>query len=353
MYNVIRSQELRAHGVHSRVVKSAVDCCLLRLTRGMYSVIRRCENPQHARIAELITDEDWSRRVREHTQSTQKHDYEYADLLEKLKIASYPHYRVDDVICGVSAARIHDLPLYRVGTQRIHIASPSHRLRTGIVSRTTREVPAADTVMVGKMRLTSPALTSLDLIPQIGEPGAFAAMESVVRRSVFGAEEASAGRFGYPPDVGQLERKAVEEHFAPVLARLPKGRARAARLIGRIGARSESYAESRCSYNLSVLGLCGFEQQVQVHEKGRLVARVDFMDRVAKTVLFVDGAAKYVENGGARSQKEATQFNRLVALGYRIVRFTFAEVMDLEAFATKLYGQAPWSRGRVTRNRSV
>ncbi|RAE29441.1 hypothetical protein DN524_33435, partial [Burkholderia multivorans] len=63
MYNVIRSQELRAHGVHSRVVKSAVDCCLLRLTRGMYSVIRRCENPQHARIAELITDEDWLRRV--------------------------------------------------------------------------------------------------------------------------------------------------------------------------------------------------------------------------------------------------------------------------------------------------
>lgn len=145
----------------------------------------------------------------------------------------------------------------------------------------------------------------------------------------------------------------MEEHFAPVLARLPKGRARAARLIGRIGARSESYAESRCSYNLSLLGLCGFEQQVQVHEKGRLVARVDFMDRVAKTVLFVDGAAKYVENGGARLQKEATQFNRLVALGYRIVRFTFAEVMDLEAFATKLYGQAPWLRGRVTRNRSV
>lgn len=353
MYNIIRAQELRAHGVHSRIVKTAVDCCLLRLTRGMYSVVRRCENPQHARIAELITDEDWLRRVSEHTENSQRHDYEYFDLLEKLRIASYPHYRVDDVICGVSAARIHDLPLYRVGTQRIHIASPSHRLRTSIVSRTTRAVSEADSVMVGKLRLTSPALTSIDLIPQIGEPGAFAAMEAVVRRAVFGSGASSAGRFGYPPDTRELAQKAVEELFAPVVERLPKGERRASRLVGQISALSESYAESRCSYNLSLLGLTGFEQQVPVREKGRFVARVDFMDRASMTVLFVDGAAKYAENGGQRLQKEATQFNRLVALGYRIVRFTFAELMDLEAFATKLYGQAPWLRGRVARNRSV
>ena len=353
MYNIVRAQELLAHGIHSRIVRGAVDCCLLRLTPGMYSIIGRCQDPRHACIAGMITDEEWIRRVAAHRADARQRDYGFDEVVEKLKIASYPRYREDDVVCGISAARIHDLPLYRVGAKRIHIASPSHRLRTAVVNRTTREVPEADRVRIGKMQLTSPARTSLELIPQIGEPGAFVAMEAVLRRSVFGEDEHTAGRFGYPPDTCELARQAVESLFVPVLERLPTGQQRASRLVGSIGALSESYAESRCSYNLIVLGIRDFEQQVQVLEKGRSIARVDFMDRASKTILFVDGAGKYTETGGQVLQKEATQFNRLVALGYRIVRFTFAEVMDLEAFATKLFGQAPWLRGRVRRNRSV
>lgn len=351
MYNVVRNRELRARGLNSRAIDDAVDCCLVKLTYGMYSIVRRCGKPAHSRVADLITDEAWIAEYAARTANAHRSDFQLKNVLEKLRVSSYPHYSSDGVVCGVSAAFIHDLPMFGITRPLIHIANPSRRARTRLISRTARTIGVEDVVRIGKMTLTSPVRTCLDLIGSIGEAGAFAAMETVVRRAAFGSEEAAsqAGRIGYPPDTRELAELEIERQFTPAIDRLAAGQKRARRLIEYAGALSESYAESRCVYNLMLLGHTGFHQQVQIFDGRGLLARVDFADEEAKTILFVDGAAKYAENGQQLVQRESSQFNRLIGMGYRIVRFTFSEVMSLEDFATKLYNQAPWMRERATR----
>ncbi|MCD1287072.1 MULTISPECIES: hypothetical protein [unclassified Brevibacterium] len=347
MYNVVRTSELRSHGSNSRLISHAIGCCLLKLTYGMYSIIRRCGRSEHRPIAALISDEAWIAMVREETDKSGRRSYRLLDTIEKLRVASYPHYWPDDVVWGSSAAFIHELPLYRPPRGRVRIANPSRRGASRDITRTTRPIPEEDVVRIGKMALTSPIRTGFDLVGQLGEAEGFAALESCLRLRVFGSAKAAdhAARVGYAPDTARLAQGVVEQDFAPVLDRLTKGRKRAAHLASIIGPFSESYAESRCSYNLRLLKLTGFEQQVDIVDAGRTIARVDFLHRETKTIVMVDGVTKYADNGFPLMQKEALQTNRLIAMGYRIVRLTFADATRLEDCATRLFGQVPQLRG--------
>lgn len=348
MYNIVRTRELNAHGILSRSISSAVGCCLLKLTHGMYSIVARCESPRHSRIMSLVSDEAWIEQVAEQTDASGRGSFTLLDTIEKLRVASYPLYRVDDVVCGVSAAYIHDLPLYKPPRRLIHVVHPTGRSKSHDLSRTTRSVAAEDTVRIGKMVLTSPARTAFDMIGHLGEPEAFVALEKVLRRAVFGSEAKAdnAARFGYPKKTDLLAQAKMEEVLVPVLRRLSKGQKRAERLLSAVGPLSESYAESRCAYNLALLKVEGFEQQIDVFDGSLHIARVDFMHRETKTVILVDGVTKYVDNGFSLMRKESVQYNRLIAMGYRIIRLSFAETLDLESLATKLYSQAPWLRAR-------
>ncbi|RBP63152.1 hypothetical protein DFO66_11174 [Brevibacterium sanguinis] len=344
MYNIVRTAELSACGIDSRVIRSALSCCLLRLSYGVFTIVSRCQDFRHSRIAALITDDEWITRSIEHrAREGGGVDFDYLGTVEKLRIASYPHYRDGDVICGTSAAVIHELPMRRLPRGPITIAHPSARRKSEVISRTTREIPQEDIVHVGKMVLTSPVRTSFDLIAILGEAEAFAALEHTLRRAVFGADP-EIGRCGYPPDTSEWAAEKRERLFRPCLERLPTRRRRALRLLEHAGPLSESYAESRCSYDLLMLGLREFEQQVEIYDGRQRLARVDFLHRGSKTILMVDGAGKYVLNGFPLMRRESDQHNRLLALGYRIVRFSFDDVIDLEAFATKLFMQAPHLR---------
>ena len=350
MYNVVRTSELRARGVQSRCIRDAKDCCLLALTQGMYSVIARCSNLRHGAIAEFITDEAWIHRVVEQTDpESGRPRFELLDMFEKLRVASYPHYRFDDVIWGVSAAFVHDLPLHRPPRGKVFIAHPTRRHSSADVSRTSKTIPEEDVVRIGKMSLTSPIRTAFDLIGQLGEPEGFVALERCLRRSAFGSDEGAdeAARFGYPPDTLGLAELCIAEDFMPVLGRLSKGQARAQRLLSSAGPLSESYAESRFVYNLMQLRLTGFSQQVRIRDGHTVIARVDFLHEKSRTIVLIDGFSKYADNGVRLIRKEVRQFNRLLELGYRIVRLSFDEVTHLEECATKLFGQAPQLRAFI------
>ncbi|UVI37113.1 hypothetical protein [Brevibacterium spongiae] len=350
MYNVVRTSELRACGVQSRCIRDAIGCCLLALTQGMYSIVARCSNPRHSAIAEFVTDEAWITRVIEQTdQKTGKPRFELLDMFETLRVASYPHYGVDDVIWGVSAGFVHDFPLYRPPRGTVFIAHPTRRHCSSDVVRTTRSVPEEDVVQIGKMSLTSPVRTAFDLIGQLGEPEGFAALERCLRRSTFGSDAgaAEAARFGYPPDTLALGERRIAEDFMPVLRRLSKGQSRAQCLLSAIGPLSESYAESRFVYNLMQLRLTGFSQQARIRDGREVVARVDFLHRESRTIVLVDGFSKYADNGVGLMRKEVRQYNRLLEMGYRIIRLNFTEVANLEECATKLFAQAPHLRAFI------
>lgn len=228
MYNIVRTRELNAQGVLSRSISSAVGCCLLKLTHGMYSIVARCEDPRHSRIMSLVSDEAWIEQVAEQTDASGRRSFTLLDTIEKLRVASYPLYRVDDVVCGVSAACLHDLPLYRPPRSVIYVVHPTGRSKSNDLSRTTRSVAAEDIVRMGKMVLTSPARTAFDMIGQLGEPEAFVALEKVLRRNVFGSDTKAdnAARFGYSKKTELLAQAKTEEVLVPVRRRSAVGELR-------------------------------------------------------------------------------------------------------------------------------
>ena len=351
MYNVVRTAQLRAAGLTSPLIKKAQSCCLTKLSFGVYTIVRRCAEPRHARIRTLITDDEWIQRNDERRQGSLADDPEFAVLMGKIRISSYPHFRAEDVLIGVSSAIFHNLPLYRPHLNRIVVAHPSARHRGPLLTRVTRTVPVGDTVTIGKLILTSPARAALELIPQMGESAALAALDSVVRQAVFGSDNAAdaAARFGYPPDIADRSQHVIDTILRPTAERMTTHRSRAIRLVDQASALSESYAESRGRHNFLILRIEGFEPQVVVWDGDRFVARVDFMHREAKVIVLIDGVSKYVDHGFALMKKETEQQNRLTALGYTVIRVNFQEVLDLEAFATKLFGQCPALRSFVTR----
>ncbi|WP_155807407.1 hypothetical protein [Brevibacterium sp. VCM10] len=77
MKNTIYREEISAASIYSNTIKSALDCCLIRLCRGVYSVIRECRVKDHSRIAALISDLDWINFHVDRTPSDLKHDFRY------------------------------------------------------------------------------------------------------------------------------------------------------------------------------------------------------------------------------------------------------------------------------------
>ena len=65
--------------------------------------------------------------------------------------------------------------------------------------------------------------------------------------------------------------------------------------------------------------------QAVIRAGGRFLARVDFLWPEAMLIVEVDGMTKYAEAG--ELQREKQRQNRLMAEGYVVLRFTWADVV--------------------------
>ncbi|SMY03564.1 hypothetical protein BANT918_02863 [Brevibacterium antiquum CNRZ 918] len=346
MYNIVYFQDLRAAGAATPEIRSALGCCLLKLDRGVYSVIRRCQVSSHRRFTRFALDEAWmdyheAGRHRERSQQRK-----YREHLDRLRILHYPHYRPDDVVWGVSAARLHKLGTFDVPTQPVNVAHPVSSCRTGSLIRRRISVRTEDVSEVAGIRVTTPAKTALALKTALGPAAAFAAMEQVLRWSLLGTDEEAIFKTGYPPQVMSLVHGAVDGLFGPPIARMSRGKKSARTLAALITPLSESYAESRASFNLHLLGLHDFVQQVDVKEGHRTLTRLDLLFEDGGVALYVDGTQKYVDGGFNVMNKESWQHNRLLSMGYKVIRFKFKEVMNVATFSRKLFDQAPELKAR-------
>ncbi len=92
---------------------------------------------------------------------------------------------------------------------------------------------------------------------------------------------------------------------------------------------SESPGESWTRLVLAGLGLQA-EQQVEIRDgRGRFVARVDFLLPEQRMIIEFDGAVKYDGAQGREALvREKRREDALRALGYRIVRLTWADLAD-------------------------
>lgn len=341
MYNVVYFQDLRATGAATTEIRSALGCCLLKLDRGVYSVIRRCKVSSHRRFTRFGIDEAWMdyHETGRHRERSQQ--WKYREHLDRLRILHYPQYRSGDVVWGVSAAKLHRMGLFDVPDQPVNVAHPVSSSRTGSLIRRRISVRAEDISEVDGIRVTTPAKTALALKTALGPAAAFAAMEQVLRWSMLGTDEEAIFKAGYPPQIMSLVPDAVDGLFGPPIARMARGMQSARRLATLITPLSESYAESRASLNLHLIGLHDFVQQFDVKEGYRTMTRLDFLLEDSGIALYVDGTQKYVEGGFGVMNKESWQQNRLLSMGYKVIRFKFAEVMNVATFSRKLFDQAP------------
>ncbi|MGM0699505.1 MAG: RAP domain-containing protein [Actinomycetota bacterium] len=341
MKNTIYREEFSAAGISSNTIKSALDCCLIRLCRGMYSVIRECRVKDHSRIAAFIGDVDWISFHVDKSPSDLKQDFRYQTQLRALRIRKYRWYRPEDVIVGKSAAVLHGIPLYKDESKAITVRHPRSNSHTKEIIRVRGEVPAEDQVGFGHLTATSAVRTALDLIRISGQREAFAAMEWVLRQTTAAQFPGFNPRFGYTEKFQAEARRIVATAFYPAVARMRSGQVTAQRMVEAIDPFSESPAESNCRFNLIALNLTGFEQQIEVRDDKGFIARVDFLNEQARTILAVDGSEKYALVGPSLIRREGEQHNRLLSMGYKVIHLSFDDVLRLNDFRDKIFTQVP------------
>lgn len=168
-----------------------------------------------------------------------------------------------------------------------------------------RDLPPHDVVMVDGLRLTTPLRTVLDLARSLPLEGAVAAADSALRQGLVTLDELLATGSALPA---------------------ARGRARVCRVGSLVDPSSGSVLESVCRVLFALAGLPTALTQYAVRgPDGRLLGRVDFAWPEHRLVVETDGYAFHADRRSYRDDRRRT--NALVVAGWRVVRFTWEDVM--------------------------
>ena len=95
--------------------------------------------------------------------------------------------------------------------------------------------------------------------------------------------------------------------------------------LAMLDARAENAFESSCRAILVEAGITGFTPQVTIRHGSRWIGRVDLADPVLKVVIECDGFESHGHRAAFR--RDLTRHTRLVAAGWRPLRFLWEQVM--------------------------
>jgi very-short-patch-repair endonuclease len=181
---------------------------------------------------------------------------------------------------------------------------PEHGGRARTAVRRRAWVDDDEITEVAGVRVTSLVRTAVDVARTVEVPWGLAVMDAVLGRGV---------------------PRAVLEAGRRRSARAPGSR-RAALVITHADPRAESALESVARGVMLMLGLPVPDLQVAVSASGRRY-RVDLLVREFRTVVEVDGKAKYVGDGAdpERSWQEKRRRDHLLERGYEVERFVAAD----------------------------
>lgn len=187
-------------------------------------------------------------------------------------------------------------------TNPVEIALPTSsriRSRAGLVVRRS-DIPPAEVVSVRRLRATALPLTLTGLCLQRPAVEALVAIDMAIHRSITDS--------------------AALSHYAETA----KGRPGAARLraLALLGAPAESPMETRLRWLLIQAGLPRPEVQTDLRDSSaKFVGRADLYYPSARLVLEYDGV-----NHRERLVDDNRRQNALVNAGYRLLRFTAADI---------------------------
>lgn len=331
MYVVMTTARLIREGFTKRELEQALDCCLERIARGRYVARRVCDNPDHSAVWAAI-DEAYADEY--------EHFGDRRDAEERLRVII--HARAEktaghadggraasgrEIFSHLSAALIHGLPV-------VCLPDPRAEVYRGEIPRKYRHlhvrvdrVPEGHTTSVDIYRVTSVEWTLVDVALTYDLATAVAMIDHAIR-----------------------EGMTNTSRIARVLDGRPEARAqrRARTALDLADGRRESPAESVAAVRFYEFGIVGMEPQVEMFgDAGVCFARVDFCHRASRTIVEVDGLAKYAEYASDAKEAladEKRRDDRLAAMGYRVFRVTWKQLFLAGTFE---------EIGRIVRERSL
>jgi Protein of unknown function (DUF559) len=204
------------------------------------------------------------------------------------------------VFAGATAAWLFGLDLEPTNPVEVAVpASSGLRSRAGLIVRRC-EIPDREIVSIRRHRTTALPLTLTGLCLQRPAVEALVAIDMAIHRGLI--DSAALGRY----------------------AEISKGRPGAARLrsLALLAAPSESPMETRLRWLLIQAGLPQPEVQTNLRDgAARFVGRADLYYPAARLVLEYDGG-----NHRERMVDDDRRQNLLVNAGYRVLRFTSADI---------------------------
>ena len=213
------------------------------------------------------------------------------------------------VASHATPATLWEMRGWKTSTVEVTVAGRRQPELAGIIGHSTRRLDRADVVRRGPIPLTSPARTLLDLC-SVGAP---AAVESAVEDSLH-------------------RRLVTRARLEAVLNRGSQGRPGVATLRKILADRdpraapTESVLEDAFVRLLRDAGLPVPARQYPVRVPGRPAVRIDFAYSARRVAIELDGRRWH--SGRADLERDRAKSNVLVALGWRLLRFGWADVHD-------------------------
>ena len=208
----------------------------------------------------------------------------------------------DAVVSHELAGVLHGYPLEPVSIGTAIVNVPNHRQTPGLRTRRI-PLPPADVCRHRGVAVTTRTRTALDLLRTLPWHQSrslwawFSTRDVLTLGEVAAAATATPGRHGTP----QLRR----------LVELSAGG-------------SLSAAEDLLHDLLRCALIFGWRANVAIEVDGRTIAVVDVLFEAARLVIEVDGYAAH--SSPEAFQRDRQRQNRLVAAGYQVLRFTWADL---------------------------
>lgn len=213
-----------------------------------------------------------------------------------------------------SALAILGLAVYG-GDDRVHLVrTDAQRGRSDEVIQVHAPVPTESVTTADELRVTHPAVAALQTAGTFGACPGLVAADSALHQGVC-------------TRVDLVE--ALDAH------NFGKGVGAAKWVVALADGRIESAGESRTRWVLRAMGLPAPEPQVEIRDAdGSFVARVDFLYREQRTIVEFDGLIKYLTPEDLRAEK--IREDRLRALGYEVVRLTWADLQHPDQVRSRI-----------------
>lgn len=340
----ITAAELGRIGMTRMARTAALECCLVRVRRGLYVVRADCADPEHEALRRLggcdavagpHTDPTMPPVHGQSSARLPTHNHEPPEQIRadfaaldatglrahaaKLRILARTYTDVlapDCALSHISAALLWGMPLTRPITRRVEVIRTTRsRTYSNCVIR-KREFAQEEVTRLDGLRVTAPLRTLIDV-----------ARDYPLDVSVPMIDHCLRERLVAP----QTLTDALEASSSF------RGRRRARDAIGVANPLHESPAESICAVRFHEYGIEGFEPQVRFRvDADGTIARVDFFHRATKLIVEVNGEIKYTggASGERRARLERQREFHLRSLGHQIFHLTWKDLFASRHFHT-------------------